>query len=285
MEKIENHSSMRTTVHEDVRRECPLCGSGKSRHLKKWSIDPWQVVSCEECNMVFLRNPPPPELMLSELDWDVMKNKERAKRRKEMGRGYYLLSDGLKRIRAFFRSFAKRKEHRYIIRHTEGPKILDVGCGAGGVLAGLPEGMVPYGIEPSPGMHAKADRAFRAKGGFCIHNVSHTGFEELPGNIVFDFVLMRSFLEHDAMVEETLRSCHASLAPHGKVLIKVPNIACWNSKLRGSNWPGIRNPDHVNYFTPQTLVQLLEKCGYSRVEIPILWRLPSSDNLWALAYR
>lgn len=270
---------------EVMSRACPVCEAEDSVVLEKWSVEPWEVVACESCSMVFLRNPPPPELLKSELDWDVMKNHERDRRRKKNGRLYYFFSDGLKKIRAFFRGFFTRKERRYIERFAEGPKILDVGCGNGRILADLPDGMVPYGIEPSPGMHAEADASFRKKGGFCIHNVSHLGFKELEGNEEFDFVLMRSFLEHDVMAAETLKNCHRRLSKHGKVLIKVPNIGCWNSKLRGSNWPGIRNPDHVNYFTPRTLKKMLKECGYSRVSIPMIWRLPTSDNLWALAYR
>ncbi len=235
--------------------------------------------------MTFLKNPPPPDLLKSELDWDILKDRERARRRKEMGRTYYFFSDGLKKIRAALRGSSERKELRYIKRHSDGPRILDVGCGAGQILANLPDGMIPFGIEPSPGMHQRADQSFRAKGGFCIHNISHLGLLELPDDLNFDFVLMRSFLEHDVMAEETLRSCLEKLTPNGKLLIKVPNFSCWNSRLRGANWPGIRNPDHVNYFTPESLERMVLKCGYSRCEIPLLWRLPTSDNLWALAHR
>jgi len=266
-------------------RKCPLCDSDKAALLDKWSIKPWEVVRCCSCEMVFLRNPPPPELLKTDMDWSVTSMREREKRREKMGKTYYFFSDGLKRIRSFFRKFSMRKEHRYIFRYSKGTKVLDVGCGNGKVLANLPGDIIPYGIEPSPVLHALADERFRQRGGFCIHNVSHLAFGDLPPDTMFDFVVMRSFLEHDIMAEETLRNCHSKLAAEGKVLIKVPNFSCWNSKLRGSNWPGIRNPDHVNYFTPHTLVRLLEKCGYSRVEIPILLRLPSSDNLWALAYR
>ena len=202
-----------------------------------------------------------------------------------MGAIYYFFSDGIKKIRSFSRSFRDKKELRYICRFTEGRNILDVGCASGHILAKLPEGMVPFGIEPSPSLQQQADASFRARGGYCIHNISHLGFRDLPDDVTFDLVLMRSFLEHDVMAEETLRACHAKLAPNGKVLIKVPNFSCWNSKLRGSNWPGIRNPDHVNYFTPDSLSRLLEKCGYSRCHIPLIWRMPTSDNIWALAYR
>ncbi|MFA6959817.1 MAG: class I SAM-dependent methyltransferase [Opitutaceae bacterium] len=235
--------------------------------------------------MAYLGNPPPPELLKSELDWDIHKNVERARRRAAMGSVYYKISDGVKKIRAFFRSFAPRKEHRYILRFSQGPRVLDVGCGIGHIISSLPGRFVPFGIEPSPGMQQRADASFRARGGFCIHNIAHLGLRELSDTESFDLILMRSFLEHDVMAMETLKACHSRLAENGKVLIKVPNFACLNSRLRGVDWPGIRHPDHVNYFTPKTLTRLLTECGFSKVSIPLIWRLPTSDNLWALAFR
>jgi SAM-dependent methyltransferase len=268
-----------------ITRHCPVCGMGESETLERFSTHPWDIVRCNSCEMVYLANPPPSEAVMFEFDWEQRKSNERNRRRRQMGRVYYFVSDGMKRLRAFFRSFAPRKEIRYIMRHAEGLHILDVGCGGGQYLAQLPGEYVPHGIEPSPGLHAVADAAFRKREGYCIHNVAHVGFGELPANMGFDLVLMRSFLEHDVMVEQTLLECHKRLAPRGKLLIKVPNIACWNARLRGANWPGIRNPDHVNYFTPKSLRLMLNRCGYSSVSIPLHWRLPSSDNVWAVAHR
>jgi len=53
--------------------------------------------------------------------------------------------------------------------------------------------------------------------------------------------------------------------------------------LHKSGWPGMRYPDHVNYFTPTTLAQMLKNAGHRRLYMPLRWRLPTSDNLWAVA--
>ncbi len=266
-------------------RACPVCQGSEREPLERWSQAPWEVVRCRSCRMVYLRNPPVPELLKSEFDWDIHKDGERARRRKAKGAVYYFFSDLIKKVRAFFRSFAPRKEIRYTVKFAAGKRILDVGCGGGHILANLPAEFIPYGVEPSPGMHAQADASFRPRGGFCIHNVAHTGLAELPEGITFDLILMRSFLEHDSMASETLSACLKSLSPHGKVLIKVPNFGSWSCRLRGGDWPGIRHPDHVNYFTPETLTHFLLKTGFSKVHMPLIWRLPTSDNLWALAHR
>ena len=57
------------------------------------------------------------------------------------------------------------------------------------------------------------------------------------------------------------------------------DVVKWSSMLR----PGMHYPDHVNYFAPTTLAQMLKNAGHWRVYMPLRWRLPTSDNLWAVA--
>jgi len=63
----------------------------------------------------------------------------------------------------------------------------------------------------------------------------------------------------------------------------VPNYACWNRRLQGAGWPGFRFPEHVNYFTPTTIRQLIDRAGLQVARFNLLDRLPTSDNLWLVA--
>ena len=265
-------------------RNCPVCGGSARTPRPDYSLDAWRIVECTQCHMIYLENPPSQELLKTEFAWEGMKTSERARRRE--GRDlYYFFSDGLKKLRAFLRSFRSLpKEIQYIVTYSPGKRVLDVGCGDGSTLASLPEGYIPYGIEPSPGMQQAANARFAARGGACIHDVAVGGFSRIE-NIKYDFVVMRSFLEHDSEAMATLKAAHEALSANGGVLIKVPNVDCWNSQLRKAGWPGMRYPDHVNYFTPATLTDMLKRAGYSRVYMPLHWRLPTSDNLWAIAFR
>jgi hypothetical protein len=49
----------------------------------------------------------------------------------------------------------------------------------------------------------------------------------------------------------------------------------------GRRWCGFRYPDHLNYFTPDTLRRLARQAGFECGFGPG-WRLPVSDNMWAL---
>ena len=82
-----------------------------------------------------------------------------------------------------------------------------------------------------------------------------------------------------------LEACRAKLVPGGRVIIKVPNFACWNRRVRGRRWCGFRYPDHVNYFTPATLTRLVEAAGLCVRSPGWRDRLPTSDNMWFVIER
>lgn len=94
---------------------------------------------------------------------------------------------------------------------------------------------------------------------------------------------MTSFLEHDAKARQTLMALKRVMRYSARVIIKVPNYVSWNRHVRGAKWCGFRFPDHVNYFTPATLVQLLDKTGYTPVHFGLLDHLPTSDTMWLVA--
>ena len=95
-------------------------------------------------------------------------------------------------------------------------------------------------------------------------------------------VIMSSFLEHERRPLALLQQLHHILHAETEIIIKVPNLACWNRMLRGRKWCGFRYPDHVNYFTPHTLRRLAQEAGYRVVRQGILDRFPLSDNMYAI---
>jgi SAM-dependent methyltransferase len=96
---------------------------------------------------------------------------------------------------------------------------------------------------------------------------------------------MSSFLEHEAKPLELLRELRRALRPDGAVIIKVPNFASWNRSVRGGRWCGFRYPDHVNYFTPDTLARLAAEAGYRVARQRASDRAPTSDNMYAVLER
>ena len=61
----------------------------------------------------------------------------------------------------------------------------------------------------------------------------------------------------------------------------MPNFGSVNRRVSGSQWCGFRYPDHVNYFTPQSLRTMAADCGLSlRLINPLLFVF--NDNINAM---
>ena len=81
-----------------------------------------------------------------------------------------------------------------------------------------------------------------------------------------DIFVLRSFLEHEVNPVGLLKNAYNKLKDGGVIFIKVPNFNSINRLYRKGKWCGFRHPDHVNYFTPETLVKTCRKAGYSKIK-------------------
>ena len=268
---------------KEANRACPICES-QQVVPSRFSKGNWKVGVCLECGMIYLTNPPEQQALMDEFAWEKTKLIERKKRREKRA-VYYFFSDGVKKIRATIRR-GSRKEVRLLEKlRPSGGRLLDIGCADGGTLACLDEKhWKPYGIEPSPGLAARADTLCGEFGGHVVKETAVGGLPLFESNF-FDALMMRSFLEHEVHVTEVLGEVCRVLKPEGFAIVKVPNAACWNAKLRGSGWPGVRHPDHVNYFTPRHLRRVIEQAGFARIKFPWTWRFLTSDNMWLVCYK
>lgn len=140
----------------------------------------------------------------------------------------------------------------------------------------------PWGVEISSGRAQQADIFFARYGGHCINSDAISGLNSLPANH-FDGVLLKSYLEHEIEPRAALEAAHHCLKPNGHVIIKVPNFASWNRRVRGPKWCGYRFPDHVNYFTPESLVGLIESSGLEVARFRWIDKFPTNDNMWVVA--
>lgn len=251
---------------------------------------PWKILKCTETGIVFLENPPGYEALKEDYAWEKTYKYEVNKRRTDEPIRYKI-SSFLKdfRLKVLKRNKIKEIAKKEILKIKENNSIelLDVGCANGEalekIISELPptyhSKCVPNGIEISAAL-AKIARE-KAKRGKWIFNNAVDGMLEFDNNY-FDIVILSSFLEHEIEPVQLLKNTLVKLKPHGSVIIKVPNFACWNRHIRKEKWCGFRHPDHVNYFTPDTLKETALRSGFLKVSMKLLDKQPLSDSMYAV---
>jgi SAM-dependent methyltransferase len=250
-------------------RLCPLCESSRQIGQEQYSPPPWRVVQCARCGFVYLANPVDYADLVEDQAWEKNHRKELERRRQD----HPALDRSSKGTRWRLRLTGNTKPRIFSKVFRQG-RVLDVGCGEG---KGLPEPLVPFGVEISKQLAAKADQRMRERGGHCIHAPALEGIGAFDAGF-FDGVLLRSFLEHENNPLPLLKEVFRVLSDDGVVYIRVPNYSSVNRRVMGGKWCGFRHPDHVNYFTAKTLRKISGLAGF-RMQILNRLNLSFDDNI------
>jgi SAM-dependent methyltransferase len=280
-------------------RKNPLTETETSVKETPYSSGEWKVVECQETGMVFLQNPPDYSQLVDQFAWEKTYEEESARRRKEEP----VLAFASNVSKTMRRNFRKRERiekvaHKVLSRIVkegvldDGVSMVDVGCGTGEKLVRISSFILeqqgvavrPLGVEISAQLAKETNERLVELGGRCIHSNAVEGVESLEDASV-DLVVFCSYLEHEVEPMAVLRAVSQKLRKGGYVIIKVPNYGCWNRHFRQKRWCGFRYPDHVNYFTPNTLTRMIETSGLKLWKMNFYDRLPTNDNVWAIARR
>jgi SAM-dependent methyltransferase len=257
-----------------VTRACPLCGGLDRKPLIR--RDPWEIVECARCGMVFIGSEIGYAAQAKDHDWVEEWEKE-VSRRKQKQPVLVLLS----RLTRPFRPDTHDRLLSQTLRWKREGKLVDFGCGDGSFLVRAAKHFDVMGIELSPrGAEICRQRVSPEK--VFEGPVTEVAGRILPETAV-DIVTQFGYMEHEWQPLAGLRAAHRVLKPGGITVIKAPNYASWNRHIRGTNWCGYHIPAHCNYFTPETLGQMLRRAGFEPLRRPLLDRLPTSDSLWMAA--
>jgi 2-polyprenyl-3-methyl-5-hydroxy-6-metoxy-1,4-benzoquinol methylase len=136
-------------------------------------------------------------------------------------------------------------------------RLLDIGCGSGDFLEqAQAAGWRVWGVEPSPvGAQRAQRRGFKVSCG----ELEEAKFPEK----FFDMISMSHVIEHlDNPVAE-LRRCRSLLKDDGKLLVVTPNFDCFDRHTFGPYWIPLMVPEHIGFFSVQTLRDVLKRAGFA----------------------
>ena len=272
-----------------VDRVSPIMGCKTDTiDLSHFAPSPWKIVKCKDTNLVYLQNPPEYEHLEEDLAWEKTRVLEKKKRIKDEPIRS-AISDRLKKLKGLTKRHKMRDMIKFHVtkNDTHGDiRMVDVGCAEGvtliNTIAELPkkfkERCIPNGIEISKNLADYAKR--NAPKGHWVCNNAVDGMLEFEDNSI-DIIVLRSFLEHEINPVGLLKNAFTKLKVGGVILIKVPNFNCLNRFIRKEKWCGFRHPDHVNYFTPETLLKTCKKAGYININMTIFDKQFLSDSMYA----
>ena len=149
----------------------------------------------------------------------------------------------------------RRKIHENFPPWTGQGRLLDVGCATGRFLHRMKlVGWHVAGIELDPVAAATAK------------NVTPDIFVGDPLDAPFadgSFDVVTSFhvLEHLTRPVAALSRMIRWLAPHGLLIVEVPNVGGVGGRVFGRYWSGLDFPRHLVHFTPATMTAMVERAG------------------------
>jgi len=232
--------------------DCMLCGPAETRPAFTGtdrlgvSADPFSIVQCQRCGLLFLNPRPTPQ---------------------EMGRFYPYsqykdeftpaIEDEPSAVVRFNRLYHMERICRSVERVKREGQLLDVGCATGNFL----ERMRRRGNWQACGVEVNAEAAQYARDRFGLDvftgELSAAGYADRS----FDVVTLWNVLEHLHSPLDTLREVRRLLKDDGALILSVPNAAGLDARIFGRHWIGLDMPRHLYGLTPTTLRSTLGRAG------------------------
>jgi SAM-dependent methyltransferase len=166
------------------------------------------------------------------------------------------------RLEQWYRRFVMRDHLHFVERalreSDEQGLVLDVGCGGGLFLQMLSERRKVR----VAGLDFSLDAAHAAwrRAGVPAICATLSRAPLAPGSCAA--VTMFHVLEHLYDPASYLDAAHQLLRPDGRLILQVPNAACWQFLLMGERWNGIDVPRHLINFRQSDIDNLLTHCGF-----------------------
>ena len=262
--------AIRTRPHPN----CYICGT-KGNVLYKGLKDrlfgskgEWNLKVCPDtdCGFVWL-DPMPFEEDLSKIYINYYTHQQSISDRKknkllvEMLRwNVKLVVSFLKRITLIHRE-RKRIDIMYL-HNTRPGRLLEVGCGAGHLLAKLRSlGWKTEGQE----VDSRAAENARNFYDFPVHLGALEDLS-LPENS-FDAIIMNHVVEHVHDPTALLTECYRILRPNGRLTVTTPNNNSYGHRYFKSCWCSLDAPRHLYLFSSNSLRQTAIISGFKKLRI------------------
>jgi SAM-dependent methyltransferase len=159
-------------------------------------------------------------------------------------------------------TFAARRRRLEEALDGRSKRIFEIGCGDGNFLAFLRRaGWEVHGSEFDAGTVALVEQRHGIR--VTADDVRTTGAPDAPYQVVGAYHV----LEHIYDPAGWLAAVRSMLMPGGLLHLQVPNYDSLTRLATGSAWASWVFPQHVYFYTPRTLSDLIERAGFEVLSI------------------
>lgn len=227
---------------------CNLCGS----QTAEYQYPKFGIIKCAQCGLIRTARMPDNEKIRRLYSESYFRSSDSG----TVGYDNYI-KDHIKITRTF------EKRMREIERWTgHTGRLLDVGCATGFSLdAAQKLGWKASGIEISEFA--------------CDYGRKTLGLDLSCGSLAdvnfppetFDAVTMWDYLEHSPDPGGEIEIAHGLLKKGGLLVLTTPDISSLPARIYGSRWMGIKEEEHLYYFSRDTIRGLLRKAHFETVRL------------------
>lgn len=134
--------------------------------------------------------------------------------------------------------------------------LIDIGCGRGYFLdEASKRGWSCFGIDFSP-------KAISFGKDILKLDLEQADIYSFTTNKKFDVVILNQVIEHVYTPHRLLEKCYSILREQGIIYIATPNIESISARVLKNRFDHFIPPEHLGYFSRQTLTNLLEEIGF-----------------------
>jgi SAM-dependent methyltransferase len=243
------------TLHS---QSCDLCGSTRSEMILRTKRLDGPLMRCTNCRLFFVQLPE--KILIENGGGRTVANggTERVAaemvRLAERARELSLVEHDVEQNERPWRELSARERLDDLRRFVPGGKLLEVGSSTGEMLLAAGPWFDAAGVEPDQ----QNCRIARSRGLNCIPK---TLIDAAFPDASFDIAASYHVIEHVPSPRNELAELRRIIKPGGWLALETPNIANIWYKLIRSRWRQFI-PDHIYFFTPQTLSRLCEQSGF-----------------------
>ena len=220
---------------------CPLCGSDRSQ--PRFQQRGYTLASCDRCELLFIQPYP--------------QNSDRVHARVSDYRRHEMAIADTQRHYDACAQFYKRYLPMIAPECGGARSVLDVGCGSGYLL----EQLRVYPSLHRVGIELNRERAAMARR-VAACEIVEVPIEEFSTDRRFDVIVMINLVSHVTSLERLFASAKSLLAPNGRLVLKVGEMARDVRRRDMFDW---EIPDHLQFLGLNTIEFICEKFGFHLV--------------------